>query len=56
VFVEECVAISLVEHQMNYRHVLFYTRVTFLKNITQKSNAKFPFKALYFLGVRRLTT
>jgi hypothetical protein len=37
---------------MNYRHVLFFTRVTFLKK-SHESNAKFPFKAVYFLGVRR---
>jgi hypothetical protein len=35
VLVEEHVAISLVEHQMNYKQVLFYTRVAFLKNITR---------------------
>jgi hypothetical protein len=56
VFIEECVAISFVEHQMNYRHVLFYMRVTFLKKTSHKSNTKSPFKAAYFLWVRRLTT
>jgi hypothetical protein len=33
--------------------VSFYTRVTFLK-MSRKSNTEFPFKIVYFLGVRGL--
>ena len=37
-----------------YRQVLFYARVTFLKK-SHKSNTKLLFKAKYFLVVRGLT-
>jgi len=37
------------------RQVSIYTRVTFPK-MSRKSNTKFPFKTVYFLGVRGLTT
>jgi len=43
-----------------YRQVLFCVRVMFLKKSRKskmrKINTKFPFKTLYFLGVRGLTT
>jgi len=43
-----------------YREVLFYAQIMFLKNLhklkSHKSNAKFPFKTVYFLGVRELKT
>jgi hypothetical protein len=39
-----------------YRQVLFYAQIMFLKNMCKmksyKSNTKFPFKSVYFLGVR----
>lgn len=38
----------------NCRQVSFYARVTFLKK-SHKLNTKFPFKTVYFLGVRGLT-
>ena len=37
------------------RQVLFYARVMFWK-MSHKSKTKFPFKTVYFLGVRGLTT
>jgi hypothetical protein len=41
-----------MEHAMTvtlYMQVAFYARVTFLKK-SHKSNTKFPFKMVYFLG------
>jgi hypothetical protein len=38
-----------------YRQFLFHARVTFLKK-PHKPNMKFPFKTMYFLGVRVLTS
>jgi len=37
------------------RQVLFYTMATFLK-MSHKSNTKFPFKTVYFLGVWGMTS
>jgi len=37
------------------RQVSLYATVTFLKKL-HKWNTKFPFKTVYFLGVRGLTT
>jgi hypothetical protein len=43
-----------------YRQVSFYARVTFMKKFhklkSHRSNKEFPFKTVYFLGVRELTT
>jgi len=39
-----------------YRQVSFYAMDTFLKKKSRKSNPIFPFKAMYFLGGRGLTT
>jgi len=39
-----------------YKQVLYYSRAVFLINIAQIKHREFPFKAMYFLGVRGLTT
>jgi hypothetical protein len=43
-----------------YRQILFYAHIMFLKNLhklkSHKSNTKFLFKTVYFLGVRELKT
>ena len=41
-------------HMGEYRQVLFYASVIFLKK-SHKSDTKFPFKTGYFLEVRELT-
>jgi hypothetical protein len=45
----------LTLQEPKYRQVSFYTRVTFLKK-SCKSNTKFPFTTVFFLGVRGLKT
>jgi hypothetical protein len=46
-----------VEGISTYRQVLFYARVTYIPEKGRgKLNTKFPFKTVYFLGVRGLTT
>jgi len=40
--------------EKQYRQVSFYGRDMFLKNVMH-SNTKFPFKTVYYLGVRGLT-
>jgi hypothetical protein len=40
---------------VGYRQVLFYSRVTFLKNIMQIEHT-FPIKTMHFFGVGGLTT
>jgi len=42
----------LMPQHTEYRHGLFYSRDTFLKK-SCKSNIKFPFKTVHFLGVKR---
>ena len=45
---------------MKYRQVFFYAGIMFLKKVMQIKIAqikhKFPFKTVYFLGIRGLTT
>jgi len=49
-----------LERIWKYGQVSFYARVMFLrkshKSKLWKMNTKFPFKTVYFLGVRGLTT
>jgi len=51
---------NILERICKYGQVSFYARVMFLKKSHKsklwKMNTKFPFKTLYFLGVRALTT